>query len=153
MSALRVHETRLENISSYEFDGPQRAPFKVQFTGVVGEVQPLNGKGHFASPVQYPPGLGIVGCLATARGIADRIRCEGSEHHSRVAEGEDIVAPVASIAESPPGQTLSRSNSDGPVSVMQSRRRGYNRPSGHLPFENVGEDVAGVPEVLVQRRP
>lgn len=153
MIPTRVDETRLEDINSYEVDGAQPSPREVEFIHRMREVQFLQGEGDFACRFRYPPGLSVTFCLTAASGIADRIGRKGADHHSGVAEREDIVASVASIAEGSPGHTLPRSNSEGPIAMMESCRCGHNWSPGHLPFEDVGEDVTGVPKVLVQRRP
>lgn len=141
LGTASVDEARLENVSGYKLDGAQRPPVEVEF-GSVCEVEPLQRERDFAGPVRYPPWLGITRCLTTASGVPDRRAHQGADHKARAAKGSDAVVSVPTAPEGSPSQTLSRPNSKCTISVLQSCGRGHNWSAGHLPFENIGEDVA-----------
>jgi hypothetical protein len=122
---------------------------EVDRTGSSGEVQLLEGHSDMTRPLQHPPGLSVTRRLTTPSGIADRVGRERAEHHPGAAEGDDTVVDVLTVAEGPPGQTLPGADGERPVAATQRRRRRHDRSPPGLPFEDVGEDVAGVPKVLV----
>lgn len=152
MGTASVDETRLENVRSYELDGAQCSPVEVEF-GSVRKVKPLQREGHFAGPVRYPPRLGVTRCLTAAGGVSDSRAGQGADYKGRAAEGSDIGVCVPPVTEGSPVEALCRPYSKCTIAVLQSRGRGHNRSAGHLTFEDVGEDVARVPEVFVKRRP
>lgn len=141
LGATSVDEARLENVRSFELDGAQRPPVKVEFGGM-REVEPLQREGDLAGTVHYPPWLGVTHCLTTPGRVPDGRAHQGADHKARTAESGHVGVCVPPVTEGPPSQALTRPYSECTITVLQSHGRGHNGPAGHLPFEDIGEDVA-----------
>lgn len=144
-----VNEACLEHIRGYEIDRAERPPVEVKLSYRMGEEQPPQGDGHLSRAVQHPPRLCIVLRLTTPRGVAERGAHQTADDEGRTTGRDHVAVLISPVSQGSPGRTLPGPDGKGAVSLSEPGGRGDEWAASHSAFEEIGENVARVPQVLV----